>query len=95
MIKKSTLYELADFFSVFSGPTRICILYELSLGEKCVSCLSEKLEMTQSSVSHQLKQLKQANLVKSRREGKQNYYSLTDMHIRTILETALIHIIED
>ena len=72
MPKEEELYELADLFKIFSDPTRIKILYVLSESELCVCDIAEKLDMTQSAISHQLKILKQSKLVKNRREGRRN-----------------------
>ncbi len=88
------LYDLAELFKVFGDSTRIRILSVLCQEELCVCDLAEALVMNQSAVSHQLKILKQAKLVKSRRDGKQVYYSLADDHVRTILAMGLEHIEE-
>ena len=78
------LYELADFFKVFGDSTRIKILSALISSEMCVCDLSVLLNMNQSAVSHQLRVLKQAQLVKYRKDGKVVYYSLKDEHIDSI-----------
>ncbi len=88
------LLELADLFKMFSDSTRIKILYELFDGEKNVSEICEDIEMNQSAVSHQLRALKTAKLVKSRREGKAIYYSLDDDHVKTIIAMGKEHIEE-
>ena len=88
------LYDLAELFKVFGDSTRIRILYVLFEAEVCVCDLAEALNMTQSAVSHQLKILKQARLVKARREGKQVFYSLSDDHVRTIIAMGREHIEE-
>lgn len=88
------LYDLADFFKVFGDSTRIKILYVLSRSPMCVCDIAELLCMSQSAISHQLRVLKQARLVKFRREGKQAFYSLADGHITTIIEQGLTHINE-
>ena len=90
-----TLYKLADLFKIFSDSTRIRILDILIKGELCVQDIADALEMTQSAISHQLRVLKQAHLVKSRREGKTIYYSLADDHVRTIIAQGRDHIEED
>ena len=87
--------DLADLFKVFGDGSRIRILYELFSGEHCVQDISEKLDMTQSAVSHQLKILKMNKLVKNRRVGKQIYYSLADDHVGTILSMGREHILEE
>ena len=88
------LCDLAELFKVFGDSTRIRILFALFRSEICVCDLAELLQMTQSAVSHQLRILKQARLVKSRREGKQVYYFLADDHVRTIIDQGLDHIQE-
>ncbi|MBR6003468.1 MAG: helix-turn-helix transcriptional regulator [Lachnospiraceae bacterium] len=89
------IYDLADLFKVFSDSTRIRILYLLLGGEKNVSDISDELSMNQSAVSHQLKTLKQADLVKVRRDGKAMFYSLADSHVESILKIGMEHIMED
>ena len=88
------LYDLAELFKVFGDSTRIRILFVLFEAEVCVCDLAEALSMTQSAVSHQLKVLKQAKLVKNRREGKSIFYSLADDHVRTIIQHGLDHVEE-
>lgn len=88
------LYKLADFFKVFADSTRIKILYVLSQSEMCVCDIAQLLNATQSAVSHQLRILKQMQLVKARREGKTVFYSLADDHIQTILNQGMEHILE-
>lgn len=89
------LSDLANFFKIFGDETRIRILYVLSCSEVCVCDLAEILSMTQSAISHQLRTLKQMDLVKSRRDGKTIYYSLSDSHIETILSQGKEHILEE
>ncbi len=90
-----TLYELSELFKAFGDSTRLRILFFLfENGEVCVSDLAEKLEMTVSAVSHQLKLLKQRKLIWGRREGKQIMYSLADDHVRLIIEKGLEHVLE-
>lgn len=93
-INENVLYDLADLFKVFGDSTRLKILYVLFEDEKCVGDISDALEMTQSAVSHQLKVLKQNHLVKSRRDGKQIYYSLADEHVRLIIDQGREHVEE-
>ncbi len=88
------LFDLADFFKVFGDCTRIRILCALLYGEMCVCDIAEALSMTQSAISHQLRILKQASLVKSRRDGKTVFYMLSDEHIISILSQGLEHIEE-
>ena len=86
--------SLADFFKNFADTTRIRILTALDRGELCVCELSEQLSMTDSAVSHQLKILKSADLVRSERRGKHIIYSLADGHVKDIIEKAIEHIEE-
>ena len=88
------LYDLAELFKVFGDSTRMRILYRLFSGEYCVNELAESLNLTQSAVSHQLKLLKQARLVRARREGKSMIYALADEHVRTMIDQGLEHISE-
>ena len=88
------LYDLAELFKVFGDSTRIRILFALFQSDICVCDLAETLQMTQSAVSHQLKILKQAKLVRSRREGKSVIYSLADEHVRIIINAGREHIEE-
>lgn len=93
-MREEDLYDLAELFKVFSDSTRIRILYVLFDGEMCVGDISEKLGMTQSAISHQLRVLKQSRLVKAKREGKEIYYSLADDHVRLIVNQGMEHIQE-
>lgn len=95
MPQEESLYDLAELFKVFGDSTRIKILWALDEEEMCVCDIAYLLNMTQSAISHQLRVLKQAKLVKNRREGKIVFYSLDDEHIRQIFELGLCHIMED
>ena len=88
------LYALSDFLKVMSDSTRMRIMAALESDELCVCDLSEILGMTKSAISHQLKVLKDAKLVKFRRDGKNVYYTLKDDHVKTILEMGIEHIKE-
>ena len=88
------LYELADLFKVFADTTRIKILYALMERECSVGDIAQVINATQSAVSHQLRILKQAHLVKFRRDGKNVIYSLADAHVYTMLAQGLTHICE-
>ena len=88
------LYDLAELFKVFGDSTRIRILFVLFESELCVCDIAQTLNMTQSAISHQLKILKQAKLVKNRRDGKSVLYSLADSHVRTIIDQGREHIEE-
>ena len=94
MPDEESLYDLAELFKVFGDTTRIRILYVLFESEMCVCDIAEILNMTQSAISHQLRVLKQARLVRNRREGKQIYYFLADDHVRTIIGQGMDHISE-
>ncbi len=95
MIKDDNiLYDLAELFKVFGDSTRIRILFTLFDEEKCVGDIAQTLSLTQSAVSHQLKILKQSKLIRSRRDGKQIYYSLADDHVRSIIGQGLEHVEE-
>ncbi len=89
------IYDLADLFKVFGDSTRIRILYLLLDGEKNVSEISEGLSMNQSAVSHQLKTLRQSDLVRVKRDGKAMVYSLADDHVESILKIGMEHITEE
>ena len=91
---EETLYDLAELFKVFGDTTRIKIICALFESEMCVCDLSCLLNMTQSAISHQLRVLKSARLVKFRRKGKVVYYSLDDEHIKYIYDAGLNHISE-
>lgn len=86
------LYDLADLFKVFGDTTRIKILHALLSSEMCVCDISVLLAMTESAISHQLRVLKQAHLVRQRKAGKVVYYSLADSHIESIVGCGLEHI---
>lgn len=94
MPEEELLYDLAELFKVFGDSTRIKILYVLFQSEMCVCDIAQLLNMSQSAISHQLRVLKQAQLVKYRREGKTVFYSLADAHVNTILNQGLEHIEE-
>ena len=86
---------LSEVFKVFGDNTRIRILWCLFDEELNVGEISERLSMTPSAISHQLRTLKNARLIKDRRNGKQAFYSLDDNHVKTIIEQVLIHICEE
>ena len=88
------LYDLAELFKVFGDSTRIRILYAMFDEELRVSDICEELGMSISAVSHQLRLLKQAKLVRCRREGRMAYYMLADDHVKTIIGMAKEHIEE-
>lgn len=88
------LCDLSDLFKIFGDTTRIKILYALFESEMCVCAIAELLSMTQSAISHQLKILKDANLVANRRDGKTIYYFLSDDHVRMMIGMGYEHITE-
>ena len=88
------LYDLAELFKVFGDSTRIKLLCVLMEGEMCVCDLAQMLSLSQSAVSHQLRVLKSAELVKYRREGKTVFYSLADDHVKTIISNGMEHVLE-
>lgn len=94
MPSEETVARVAELFKVFGDVSRIRIMYLLRNGETSVGDLAEALEMTQSAVSHQLRTLRQARLVKNRRDGKTIYYALDDEHVQRLIELATEHIVE-
>ena len=84
--------RLAEFFKVFGDVTRLKIIFLLSKSEMCVNDISKQLDMQQSTISHQLRILKQARLVKQRRDGKSIFYSLDDHHVDSIFKQGFDHI---
>ena len=94
MPEEDHLYDLAELFKVFGDSTRIRILYLLLESEMCVCDIAQCLSMTQSAISHQLRVLKNADLIRFRREGKTVIYSLADEHVRMILSCGMEHILE-
>ncbi len=95
MPDEDPIYEVAELFKVFGDSTRARIICALTISELCVCDLSCILNMSQSAVSHQLRILKQARIVKNRREGKVVYYSLDDEHIQKLFSLAFDHVMED
>lgn len=93
-IDDEILYDLADLFKVFSDSTRIRILVSLFDGELCVGDIADRLEMSQTAISHQLRILKQNHLIKYRRDGKSVIYSIADDHVKTIINCATEHVEE-
>lgn len=86
--------DISDFFRIFADSTRIKILWALRKSELCVCDIAVLISMTKSAVSHQLKVLREARLVKSRREGKVVFYSLDDDHVKMIFDKAVEHLEE-
>lgn len=95
MPQDKLLCDLGDLFKIFGDTTRIRILYSLFESQLCVCAIAELLRMEQSAISHQLKILKDAKLVGSRREGKTNIYFLADDHVRSIINQGYEHLTEE
>ena len=94
LLDEDKIIDLAELFKVFGDSTRMKILLALSESEMCVGDLAEELKMTESAISHQLRLLKQADLVVGKRDGKSVIYSLSDDHVRTIINMGKEHIEE-
>jgi len=94
MPQEEQLYELADFFKVLGDSTRVKIMWALDMQELCVCDLAVLLNMTKSAISHQLRALREARLVKFRKDGKVVYYSLADHHVKQVFEMGYQHINE-
>lgn len=92
MPDEDLLYDMADLFRVFGDSTRVKILHALFESEMCVCDIAAILNMNQSAISHQLRVLKSARLVKNRRDGKVVYYSLDDEHVKQIFDQAMAHL---
>ena len=86
--------DLSDMFKIFGDQTRVKILMALESGEMCVCDIAAVMNMSQSAISHQLRVLKQSNIVKTRREGKVVYYSISDDHVKEIFDIAIVHVQE-
>lgn len=94
MPPEGVLYDLSDFFKILGDSTRISILFAIDGEPLCVCDIAELLGMTKSAVSHQLKVLRQSNLITYKKSGKNVFYTLADDHVRDIIEKALDHINE-
>ena len=94
MHDEQTIVELAETFKVLSDPTRVRILHALAEEELCVCDIAAVVEATQSAISHQLRILRAARLVKSRKDGKMVYCSLDDEHVRNLFEEGIRHLKE-
>lgn len=88
------LYDLAELFKVFGDSTRVRILFALHNGKLCVCDIAKALDMTVSAVSHQLRVLKNADLVRPKRSGKTVFYELSDSHVKSILSQGMEHVEE-
>jgi ArsR family transcriptional regulator len=94
MLDDDILLDIAEVFKIFGDSTRVKIIYALKLSELCVCDLAYITGSTQSAISHQLRILKQAKLVKSRKDGKVVYYSLKDSHVTKLFEIGREHVEE-
>lgn len=94
MPDEGTIYDLADFFKIFGDSTRMSILFAIDGEPMCVCDIAELLGMTKSAVSHQLKILRQSDLITYRKSGKNVFCTLADDHVRDIIEKAFEHIKE-
>lgn len=92
--KKETMEDIAELFKGFADATRVHILSLLAVEELCVTDIADNVSLSQSAISHQLRILKQMQLIKFRREGKNILYSLADDHVKTILQMGLEHVLE-
>lgn len=92
MPKQNLFDNLAEFFKIIGDPTRTKILFALDQNEMCVCDIANVLGMTKSSISHQLATLKKSGIVKSRRDGKEVYYTLDDEHVQQVFEVGIEHI---
>ncbi len=94
MLNEEVLLMMADFYKAFSDSTRVKIIDAIYENELCVCDISVLLNMTKSAVSHQLKYLREMNLIKARKVGKEVYYSLADKHVKEVFEISKEHILE-
>jgi len=95
MLSEREFLFLAELFKALGDYTRVRILYALSVGELCVCALAEVLDMSQSAISHQLRLLRAAKLVRYRKEGKNVFYALDDDHVRNLVSQGLDHVLEE
>ena len=95
MLSERDFLFLAELFKAFGDYTRSRILFALSVHELCVCALAEVLDMSQSAISHQLRLLRAARLVRYRKEGKNVFYALDDEHVRNLIAQGIDHIRED
>ena len=94
LLKEGDLHTMCGFFKIMGDQTRLRILVELLEGSLCVMHISERVGMSQSATSHQLAILRKANLVRVTRKGKSVVYSISDEHVRLMLDMALLHVNE-
>ncbi len=92
MLKDDLFYKIADFFKILGDTTRTKILFALDKEEMCVCDIANVLNMSKSSISHQLGTLRRSGIVRCRKEGKEVYYMLDDDHVKKVIEVAIEHI---
>ena len=92
MPKPELFNKLAEFFKIIGDPTRTKILFTLDQNEMCVCDIANVLNMSKSSISHQLATLRKSGIVKCRKEGKEVYYTLDDDHVKQVFEVGIEHI---
>lgn len=92
MPEEELIYKLAEFFKILGDTTRMKILYALDQNEMCVCDIANVLNMTKSSVSHQLGTLRRSGIVKCRKVGKEVFYMLDDDHVKKVVEIGIEHI---
>lgn len=94
-VYQADLQTMSGFFKIMGDPTRLRILMELLEGSLCVMHISERVGMSQSATSHQLAILRKADLVRVTRKGKSVVYSISDEHVRLMLDMAMLHVNEE
>lgn len=92
MLEASLFYKIADFFKILGTPTRMKILYALDKHEMCVCDIANVLNMSKSSISHQLGELRRSGIVKCYKNGKEVYYMLDDKHVKEVIEIGIEHV---
>lgn len=95
MPAENVFYDAANFFKVMGDGTRFKILWSLDKSEMCVCDIAAALKMSKSAVSHQLRRLRDANLVQAKRQGKMVFYTIADDHVHTMLKSCIDHATED
>jgi DNA-binding transcriptional ArsR family regulator len=93
MINEATAAQVAELFSALSDASRVLIIAELTNGELNVSALADKVNISESAVSHHLRHLRQMRLVRTRKDGRYVYYSLDDEHIEALFSFGVEHVL--
>lgn len=91
-LNENDIYELSEFYKNLSDFSRVKIITSLLKGDKCVQDIAKDVDMSQTAVSYQLRILRHARLVKSKRDGKMVFYSIVDEHVAQILEITIEHL---